>query len=153
MSRARGSEDAVARSRRTLAVMSTAQLACGVMGLVLAIRRRHAFDLPLMKGSPQTVGRDSLLVGTALSAPAPMMAAQVAMTAVVWRRPDARAAAGLRALGALMIGGYLAESLVRQRLRPAGWEPIESLLIASGLGLSLGMVVAGGASAQRARSR
>ncbi len=142
-------EDSMERSRRVLALTSTAQLVCGVIGLVLAIRRRHPFDVPMMKGSTHTVGRDSLLMGTAMSAPAPMLAAQAAMTAALWRRRDPRAAAWLRTLGLLMTGGYLAERLVRHRLRPSGWDAIETPLLACGIGLSLGMVVAGRPRSQR----
>jgi hypothetical protein len=36
---------------RVLVVVSAAQLATGICGLALALRRRHAFDLPLWHGA------------------------------------------------------------------------------------------------------
>jgi hypothetical protein len=68
------------KGNRVLAVVSAAQLASGLGGMALAIRRRHAFDIPFWKGQPSTVARDSVLVGTALSAPLVMLAAQAGAT-------------------------------------------------------------------------
>jgi hypothetical protein len=137
------------RSERALVGVSLAQLACGVTGMAVAIRRGHAYDVGFMRGTPETVARDSLLSGTALSAPATMLAAQGVLVALVGTRGSARAATGLQVLGVLMTGGYLAERLVRHRLGRRGWETLESPLAAAGVGLSVGMSLL----ANRARAR
>ena len=64
-----------------LATVLAAQLSFGLGGMALAIRRRHAFDIPFWHGQESAVGRDSLLIGTALSAPAAMLGAQADATA------------------------------------------------------------------------
>jgi hypothetical protein len=137
------------RSERALVGVSLAQLACGLTGTAVAIRRGHAYDVGFMRGSPERVARDSILSGTALSAPVTMLTAQAALTAVVATRGSARAATGLQLLGALMTSGYLAERLVRHRLGRRGWEPFESPLVAAGVGLSVGMSVLGGQTRAR----
>ena len=53
---------------RLLAAVSAVQLGAGLGGMALAIRRRHAFDIPGWRGQQSAAGRDSLLMGTALSA-------------------------------------------------------------------------------------
>jgi hypothetical protein len=117
--------------------------------MAVAIRRGHAYDVGFMKGTSANVARDSILSGTAFSAPVTMLATQAALTAIVATRGSERAATGLRVLGALMASGYLAERLVRHRLSRGGWEPLESPLVAAGLGLSVGMSLLGA----RARAR
>jgi|SRR5215475_108479 len=108
------------------------------------MRRRRAFDIPLWRGKPAAVGRDSVLMGTALSAPGVMLAAQAWAVTVLVRRPDAHAAQRvLGGLGATMTAGYLAERLVRQRLRPAGWDKAETPVVAAGLTLAAAMAVLG----------
>jgi hypothetical protein len=42
-----------------------------------------------------------------------------------------------------MVAGYLGERLVRQRLRPAGWDALESPLIIAALGLAVAMAAPG----------
>jgi hypothetical protein len=117
---------------QVLVVVSAAQLATGAGGLALALRRRHAFDLPFWHGQESAVGRDALLMGTALSAPAVMLGAQAgAITAL------------LRGLGAAMVAGYLAERLVRHRLAPAGWDTAESPVIVAGISLAAAMALIG----------
>jgi hypothetical protein len=100
--------------RRFLAAVSVAQLASGVGGMALAIRRRRAFDLPFWRGRDSAVARDSLLLGTALSAPVVMLGAQACATAALLRQPSATAERVLGGLGAVMVAGYLAERLVRR---------------------------------------
>lgn len=128
---------------RVLAAVSAAQLASGVCGMALAVRRRHAFDIPFWKGQESTVGRDSVLMGTALSAPVVMLGAQACGTAVLLRRPDPVAQRLLGGLGAAMTAGYLAERLVRRRLLPGGWDGAESPLVVAGMGLAVAMAVLG----------
>jgi hypothetical protein len=128
---------------RLLATVSAAQLASGLGGMALAIRRRHAFDVPFWRGRPSAVGRDCVLMGTALSAPVVMLAAQAWAIAALLRRPDASAERALGGLGAAMTAGYLAERLVRQRLIPAGWEKAETPVVVAGISLAAAMAVLG----------
>jgi hypothetical protein len=138
--------DAIDRSRgteRALVGVSLAQLACGLTGMAVAIRRGHAYDLGVVKGTPERVARDSILSGTAFSAPGTMLASQAVLTSVLATRGSAWAASGLQVLGALMAGGYLAERLVRHRLGRRGWETFESPLLAAGVGLAVAMCLLG----------
>jgi hypothetical protein len=129
--------------RRFLAAVSVAQLASGVGGMALAIRRRRAFDLPFWRGRDSAVARDSLLLGTALSAPVVMLGAQACATAALLRQPSATAERVLGGLGAVMVAGYLAERLVRRRLLPSGWDAAESSVVTAGMGLAAVMAVVG----------
>lgn len=125
--------------RERLAVLSGAQLACGAAGLGLAVRGGHAFDIPGWRGSPQNVARDALSMGTALSAPALMLLAQVVATASLARGDSVGARRTLGGLGSAMTVGYLIERLVRRRLTPSGWHRVESPVAAAGLLLSAAM--------------
>ncbi len=124
---------------RTLVLVSSAQLCTGIAGLALALRRRHAYDIPLMHGRRDAIARESLLMGTALSAPGPMLAVQAAATAVLARRHSPPAARALGALGAMMVPGYLMERLTRQGLRRGAWDSTELRLALAGLALAAGM--------------
>jgi hypothetical protein len=128
---------------RALAVVSAAQLGAGVAGMVVALRREHPYDVFWMHGQPDAIARDTLFKGTALSAPMSTLVTQTALTAVMARRPSQRAARALRIVGLTMVAGYLGERLVRQRLRPSGWDALESPLIVAALGPSVGMAVLG----------
>jgi len=123
-----------------LVAVSATQLGCGLAGAAVAIARRRAYDLPLLHGDPARVRRDAACMGTALSAPAPMLLTQAGATVILARRPDRRAYATLGWLGAAMVPGYLGEALVRRRLTRAGWDRLESPLAAAGLALAAGMV-------------
>ena len=111
--------------------------------MAIAIREGHAFHLLFLRGRPETVARDALLVGTALSAPPLMLTTQAAATVALLRGPSPAAQTTLGVLGAAMIGGYLGEELVRHRLTPAGWDPQESSLVVAGLSLSAVMATLG----------
>jgi hypothetical protein len=54
---------------RLLAAVSAAQLGAGVAGMVVALRRRHPYDLLWMHGRADAIARDTVVKGTALSAP------------------------------------------------------------------------------------
>lgn len=124
--------------RRTLVAVSAAQLAAGLAGLIVAVRRRRHYDLPLLlHGSPAHVGRDAAWMGTAYSAPAPMLGAQL-WSIVRLARGDDRAATDLAVLGALMVPGYLTERFDRQHLRH--WDPVETPVVLAGAGLAAAMV-------------
>jgi len=132
------------KASRLLAAVSAVQLGAGLGGMALAIRRRHAFDIPGWRGQQSAVGRDSLLMGTALSAPAAMLVTQAAATVALLRRPDAAAPARvLGGLGTAMVAGYLLERLGRRRLRPSGWDAAESPTVIAGLSLAAAMALLG----------
>ena len=65
------------------------------------------------------------------------------MTVLVARRPSRLAALGLGALGATFVAGCLGERLVRRRLRPSGWDALESPLLVVAIGLAAAMAVLG----------
>lgn len=131
------------RNHRRLAAVSAAQLAVGLTGLRVALRRGHVWDLQLIRGNPDNLRRDAVWLGTALSAPGPMLAAQMVGTAVLARRPDRRATRIVGALGAAMVGGYLVERLGRLRLRPGSTDPVETPIVVAGTGLAAVMAVLG----------
>jgi hypothetical protein len=126
-----------------LATVSGAQLAAGVVGTAVAVRECHAYDVPLLRGRPENVPRDVLVMGTALSAPGIMLVAQGLATARLLRGGSNPARVVLGGLGATMVVGYFAERLVRRRLRPSGWDALESLLVAAGIVLACTMAVLG----------
>jgi pimeloyl-ACP methyl ester carboxylesterase len=133
---------------RLLVAVSVAQLATNVTGLAVALRRRHPYDVFWMHGQAETVARDAILRGTALSAPVSNLLAQAAVTVLVARRPSRGAARALAGLGALQVPGYLGDRLVRRRLRPSGWDAVESPLAAAGLGLAGAMAALGSRAAR-----
>jgi hypothetical protein len=85
--------------RGALVAVSAAQLATGLAGLAVAVRRRRHFDVSLpgsalarlRRGSADRVLRDALWAGTAYSAPTPMLVTQVWSIARLARGPDPRA--------------------------------------------------------------
>jgi hypothetical protein len=132
-------------ARWPLVAVSAGQLAAGLTGLVVALRRRRNYDvwLPVrgLRGSPEHVVRDSVLMGTAYSAPVPMLLAQGWSLGRLSARPDPRAARDLAVLGSLMVPGYLVERWGRTSLRR--WDPVETPLVATSLGLAAAMAVLG----------
>src|SRR5688500_962556 len=124
---------------RLLAGVSAAQLATGLVGMMVGLRRRHPYDVFWMHGSADAIGRDVLTKGTALSAPVSMLVTQAALTAMVARRPSRRVALALGGLGATLVAGYLGERQVRRRLRPSGWDAVESPLLVAAIGLAASM--------------
>jgi pimeloyl-ACP methyl ester carboxylesterase len=129
---------------RLLAAVSVAQLATGVAGMVVALRRRHPYDVFWMHGRADAIARDTILRGTALSASVSNLLVQAALTTVVARRPSRGAARALGGLGALQVAGYLGERLVGRRLHPSGWDRLESPLVLAGIGLAGTMAALGG---------
>jgi pimeloyl-ACP methyl ester carboxylesterase len=134
---------------RLLAAVSVAQLATGVAGMVVALRRRHPYDVFWLHGPTDAIARDTILKGTALSAPVSNLLVQAAVAAVVARRPSRGAARALGGLGALQVAGYLGEQLVRRRLRPSGWDRVETPLAVAGIGLAAAMAALGWQAARR----
>ncbi len=133
------------RHRNLLVVISTAQLAAGMAGQAIALRDGRAFDIALLRwrGAPALVARDSWLLGTGLSAPVAMLAAQALVTARLASRPSKHAAVGLGALGAAMSAGYLVEAEFRRAVCPRGWDPRITPVAAAGFVLALGMAALG----------
>lgn len=129
--------------RSALVTVSRAQLAGGLVGLVVAVRRRRNYDVMVLRGSPDHVARDSLWFGTAYSAPAYMLALQAWATARLADGPDDGARRVLGMLGAVMVPGYLGERYGRQHLRPDGFDPVETPVVAVSLGLAAAMAVLG----------
>ncbi|SDC19822.1 hypothetical protein SAMN05660690_0889 [Geodermatophilus telluris] len=129
--------------RRALVAVAAVQLAAGVAGQALALRRRRAFDTPLLAGDPARVGRDAWWAGTALGPPAWTLAVHGWALARLAARPDARAAAVLGWVGAALVPGYLQERLVRQRLASPAAEPAETAVVAVGLATAGAMAVLG----------
>jgi hypothetical protein len=119
--------------RSALVAVSAVQLAVGVLGQVVALRRRLPYDTPLMSGRAEDVGRDSWTQGTALSAPVVMLAAQAWATARLRAAPRDGARRALGGLGAVMTAGYLLERLDRHRLTRRGFDPVETPIVVAGL--------------------
>lgn len=116
--------------------MSLAQLSVGLGGMAVAVKRRHAYHFLVIRGRHDKVVRDAFSMGTALSAPAPMLVAQGVAAARLMRGSTDRDRLVLGTLGAAMVAGYLGESLVRMRLQPSSWDPVDSPIAAAGLGLA-----------------
>ena len=129
--------------RRLLVVVSATQLAVGVAGAVVAVTRRRNYDLGFMRGRPEHILRDAVLLGTAYSAPVPMLVAQFWATRQLQRGPDDGARRMLGMLGALMVPGYLMERYGRAHLRPGGFDPVETPVVLGGVGLAAVMAVLG----------
>jgi len=131
------------RNSNSLAAVSAAQLGAGLLGLVVALKRRHAYDFLFLHGRPDRVARDALFMGTALSAPTPMLLTQFVATARLLRGARGHDDVVIGTLGAAMVAGYLGEALVRRRLRRSGFDPLESPLAVAGITLAAGMAVLG----------
>jgi hypothetical protein len=121
--------------------VSSVQLAAQVAGHVVALRRRRHFDVPFLTGSPEHLVRDWLWFGTAYSAPPYLLGPQLWATARLLRGPDDRARRVLRWLGTGLSLGYPSERDTRARLRPAGWDPVETPVVVAGWGGALALAV------------
>jgi energy-converting hydrogenase Eha subunit A len=136
-------------SQRILVRVATAQLAAQLVGLSVAVRRGLPYDVRVvgMRGEADDVVRDLWDKGTALSAPVTMLGTQAVAIALVATNPDASvgrvAAKVLGGLGALNIGGYLGERVVRERLRPNGWDHVETPVAVVSLALATAMAALG----------
>jgi hypothetical protein len=129
--------------RSLLVAVSSAQLAAQLAGHVVAVRRRRHFDVPFMTGSPEHLTRDWLWFGTAYSAPPYLLAPQVWATARLARGPDDRARWVLRWLGTCLTVGYLSERWNRVRIRPDGFDPVETPVVVVGWGGVIAMALLG----------
>ena len=77
------------------------------------------------------------------SAPAWVLAGQLWAIRNLATGPDDGARRMLGMLGVLMAPGYLAERYVRAHLRPGGWDPVETPVVVTLIGLSAAMGVLG----------
>jgi hypothetical protein len=127
--------------RSALVAAASVQLAAQLGGHVVALRRRRHFDVPFMKGSPEHLLRDWLWFGTAYSAPPYLLAPQIWAVARLLRGPDERARFVLRGIGTGLTLGYLSERLVRARVRPGGFDPIETPVVVGGWAGAMAMAV------------
>ena len=127
--------------RSTLVAVSSIQLAAQVAGHVVAVRRRRHFDVPFMTGSPEHLVRDWLWFGTAFSAPPYLLGPHIWAVARLLRGPDDRAQWALRWLGTGLTLGYLSERLVRARVSPGGFDPLETPIVVGGWGGAMAMAV------------
>ena len=125
-------------------MVAAAQLAVGLTGAAVGIARHRFYDVGFRHGDPQHMWRDALVNGTALSAPAYMLATQAFATRSTTRDPANRSGRlALGVLGALMVAGYLAESHVREVLRPDSWDAVETPLAVAGVTLAAAMASQG----------
>lgn len=133
------------RTRQVLVAVSGVQLAAGVAGHVVAVRGGRPFDIAVLgwRGRPERVARDSWLIGTGLSAPVIMLAAQAWGVARLAPGPSDAAARTLGRLGAAMVVGYLVEKEVRRSVSPDGWNPVTTPIVSVGLTLAVAMAVMG----------
>ncbi len=129
--------------RSALVAVSSAQLASQLAGHVVALRRRRHFDVPFMTGSPEHITRDWLWFGTAYSAPPYLLVPQLWATTRLLRGPDDRARWVLRWLGTCVTVGYLSERCTRVRIRPGGFDPVETPIVAVGCGGMIAMALLG----------
>jgi hypothetical protein len=129
--------------RGVLVAIASAQLAAQVAGLVVALRRGRYYDVGFMRGSPERIRRDAIWSGTAYSAPVTMLTAQLWAVRRLRSRPDDVSRRVLGLLGVLNAPGYLSERSVRAHLRPGGWDPVETPLVATAIGLAVTMGVLG----------
>ena len=128
-------------NRPALVALSAAQLTAGLAGLVVAVRRRRHFDIPFLRGDPDSVARDAWWGGTAYSAPVFMLATQAWATVRLAREPDDVARRTLRGLGVVMTPGYLAERWSRVRLTPRRFDPVETPIVVTALGGAIALAV------------
>src|SRR3954453_16121890 len=120
-----------------LPTVAAAQLAVGLTGAAVGIARRRFYDVGFRHGDPQHMWREALVNGTALSAPAYMLATQAVATRSTTRDPANKTGGrALGVLGVLMVAGYLAESRVREVLRPRSWDAVETPLAVAGVALA-----------------
>ena len=129
--------------RRVLVAVARAQLVAQLAGLAVALRRKRYYDVGFMRGSPESIVRDAVWSGTAYSAPAYMLAIQAWATTRLATGPADGARRMLGMLGVVMVPGYLAERDGRRHLRPGGFDPVETPVVAVSLGLAAAMAVLG----------
>ena len=94
---------------KALGTVSLLQLVFQLIGARKAIREQIPYDVPIGRGKPEDVERDMWNMGSALSAPWPMLAAQAACTVLVLARPRIWVRRAVGCVGALYVFGILWE--------------------------------------------
>jgi hypothetical protein len=130
-------------NRSALVAVASAQLAAQLAGHVVALRRRRHFDVPFMSGSPEHLVRDWLWFGTAYSAPPYLIGPQVWAVSRLLRGPDERGQWVLRWIGTGLSAGYPSERYTRIRVRPGGFDAVETPIVVIGWGCAVAMAVLG----------
>ena len=121
------------RRRQVLAGVSSAQLAAGLVGLPIAIRRGLPSD-PVgvhLNLSADHLARDQIVLGTARSAPGVMLALQAIAIAALFAGPSQWARRTLGVLGCIMTFGYLVER--QPPLLPGRFDAVETPVYGAGL--------------------
>ena len=127
--------------RSALVAVASTQLAAQLVGHVVALRRSRAFDVPFMTGSPAHLWRDWLWFGTAYSAPPYLLAPQAWAIARLLRREDGCATWVLGSLGTGLSFGYASERWNWVRVRPGGFDPVETPVVVTGWSGAVAMAV------------
>jgi hypothetical protein len=125
---------------RSLAAVSTANLALGLAGLWAGIRKPDPYDFRIFRGSPRHIGAKQWLTGTALSAPGVMLVAQGAFIAWLLVKPGPAPVRALTILGAMMSLGYPIERGFARSLHELS---LQTPLAVAGEASSLAMVMVG----------
>jgi len=134
------------RRRYVLAGVSLTQLAAGLAGMTIAIRKGLPSD-PVgvhLNLSADHLARNQIVFGTARSAPGVMLALQAIATATLLRGPGRRARRTLGVLGCIMTFGYLVER--QPPVLPGRFDPVQAPIYGVGL---LGAVLMAWLSLQR----
>lgn len=116
-----------------LAGVALVQLAAGLAGLRIAVRKRLPSD-PIgvhLNLSTDHLARDQMVMGTARSAPGVMLAVQAFATAALFRGPSRWARRTLGVLGCIMTFGYLVER--HPPVSPGRFDPVETPVYGTGL--------------------
>jgi hypothetical protein len=132
---------------KVLASVSLVQLIVQLAGARKALRDQIPYDLPLMQGKAENIARDLWTIGSRLSAPGPLLAAQAAGTVLLLVRPRPWLREAIGYLGAVYIPGILSERVTRESFRHPNREITP--LTASALGLSIAMALLGLAGRKR----
>ena len=121
------------RRRYVLAGVSLTQLAAGLAGMTIAIRKGLPSD-PVgvhLNLSADHLARNQIVFGTARSAPGVMLAVQAIATAALLRGPSRRACRTLGVLGFVMTFGYLVER--QPPVLPGRFDPVQAPIYGVGL--------------------
>ncbi len=127
--------------RSALVAVASVQLAAQLGGHVVALRRGRAFEVPFLSGDPEHLVRDWLWFGTAYSGPPYLLGPQAWAVVRLLRGPDERARWVLRWIGTGLTQGYLSERYVRFRVRPGGFDPVETPVVVTGWGAAVAMAL------------
>ena len=126
-------EEDLMKGRLALAGVAVGQLAAGLIGLRIALRKRLPSD-PVgihLNLSTDHLARNQIVLGTAKSAPGVMLAIQAMATAALLRAPSRRARRTLGVLGCIMTFGYLVER--HPPVGPGRFDPVETPVYGVGL--------------------